>query len=482
MIGGGLALLLPWCCGTLWLYAGFLPQTSAGFRPMALGYGYLVGMLAATAVLRLMDGLAIPLNFAGSAMLLVVITGGIGGWRWRYGPWPRAAAATGQPDPFWQRALWVLLLVWLGVRLTNLLLEVIWLPLHPWDGWSTWMVRPQAWLEWKQLVPFQDAQSWLNDATGRVYHLEAWQYPLTVSLIALWPALALGQWHETMANLTWWGCGVALALGFYGQARLWGATALTALIFTWLLLSLPLLDAHLALAGYADLWLAAVFGLASISFMQWARFRDARQGLLALVLGLCCPTIKLEGAVWAALLLIAALAAGLPKRYLLGLAGVAAMGMVALFVAGGWTVTIPGLGDMQITADLIKIPGVGEFPLVYWSSGPAVIDSFFILDNWHLLFYLFLATLALMVWRIASRERPDLWATTLFIMLLLSAFFILFFFTVAGQWAQDFTSVNRIMLHFVPAILFWMLTVVVEPRPLVRSRYGVEKPLCADQR
>ena len=463
VISTGLALLLPWGCGTLWLCACPIYRSGTGFWPMVLGYGYLLGILAATVLLRMMDRFAIPLNFTGPAIILIVVTTWIGWQRRHFLSSLRFNPTTEQPASFWIKTLWVLLLIWLAVRWINLALEVLWLPMYPWDAWSTWMVRPQAWLEWKQLVPFSDAESWLADTTGRIYHIEGWQYPLTVSLIALWSALASGQWHEAAVNSAWWGCGLALALGFYGQARLWGATALTALIFTWLLLSLPLLNAHIALAGYADLWLATVFGLAAISFMQWVRLREVRQGILALGLGLFCPTIKLEGIIWALLLLIAALAVALPKRYVAGLASVIVVAIIALLAAGGWTTTIPGLGELQITAHLIRIPGLGQLPLVYWNNWSAVIDSGFMLDNWHVFFYPVPLTFLLALWRIVDEKRADLIITTGFITLLLSAFFVLFFCTAAGQWAKDFTSINRIMLHLVPAILFWMLTVFIPP-------------------
>ena len=433
---------------------------------MILGYGYLLGMLVATLLLRMMDRFAIPLNFAGPAIVLITVTAWIGRRRRHFLSSLRFNPATEQSTSFWIKTLWVLLLIWLAVRLINLALEVLWLPVYPWDAWSTWMVRPQAWLEWKQLMPFSDAESWLADTTGRVYHIEGWQYPLTVPLIALWSALASGQWHEAAVNSAWWVCSLALALGFYGQARLWGATALTALIFTWLLLSLPLLNAHIALAGYADLWLAAVFGLAAISFMQWVRFREVQQGILALGLGLFCPTIKLEGTVWALLLLITALAVALPKRYLAGLASVIVVAIIALSAAGGWTTTIPGLGELQITAHLIRIPGLGQFPLMYWNNWSAVVDSGFMLDNWHLLFYLLPIAFLVALWQISQRKRMDLLTNTGLITLLLLAFVVIFFCTSAGQWAKDFTSLNRIMLHLVPAILFWMLTVFIPPRQL----------------
>ena len=476
---GGLALLVPLLCGAPWLRAGWGRGAPSGFWAMALGYGYVLGVLAATVLLRLLDALTLPLNFAIPALLMAGTAMGSAWWAWRTA---RDSTGTGRIDdealPPWQRWLWIALLAWLTVRMITLALEVIWLPLFPWDAWSTWMVRPQAWLAARQLLAFQDARTWLNDASGQVYHIEAWRYPLTVSLIALWSALASGQWQENLVNLSWWVCGLALGLGFYGQARLWGAKPLQAMTFAWLLLTLPLLDVHMALAGYADLWLTAVFGLAAMAFMQWIRFRDRRQGVLALLLALFCPSIKQEGWVWVALFVPALLAAVLPKRYGLGL-----VGLLALLLCGGLILGLGGFdhassGVSPTIADILQTLGISHFRLVYWDSGQPVIESLLILDNWHLLGYLILIAL-LGVGGLLARQathaggsegqRRDLWTTTLFVLSLATAFFGLFFLTEAGRWAEDFTSINRIILHFVPALLFWTLTVFVAPRGLTRE-------------
>ena len=182
-------------------------------------------------------------------------------------------------------------------------------------------------------------------------------------LLALWPTLAFGAWNETAANLPWIGCVLALGLGFYGKARQWGESALTALIFTWLLLSLPLLNTHVALAGYADLWMAAVFSLAVIAFLQWARNGDRRQVVLAVLLALACPLIKLEGTVWLLLFLPMLLATRLRGRWLLALAGLVIVAGVGGWLTGGVAFNIPGLGEVRLTPELIQVPYLGQFTL-----------------------------------------------------------------------------------------------------------------------
>ena len=474
MVTGGLAvlaLLLPGLCGALWLRAGWGHRAPPGFWPMALGYGYLIGMMAATLLLRLMDAVTLSLNFAIPALFLAGTAAGSAWWIWKTADRTATPNPGGEDQPSWPRWLWAGLLVWLAARLAVLALETVWLPtVFPWDAWSTWLVRPRVWLEARQLLAFQDAQAWLNDASGRVYHIEAWQYPLTVSLIALWSALAAGQWQDSIVHLPWWACGVALGLGGYGQARLWGVTPLQAMVFAWLLLYLPLVNVHMALAGYADLWLTAAFGFSAIAFIHWIRWRDRRQGILAILLAVFCASIKQEGMVWPALLIPALLLVLLPKRYVLALAGLA----VLLF---GLILGLGGLGDFgfadsALIASLLQRAGIRQFHLVYWNNWQPVIDSLLILDNWHLLGYLLLMTLLAVVgllfrqtWiRAAGQQRRALGATTLLILTLGAAFFGLFFFTQAGKWAEDFTSINRIILHFTPVLLFWALTVFAMPR------------------
>jgi hypothetical protein len=472
--GVALALGLPWLAGTLWVRGGW-HDAPGGVWPLALGYGYLLGMLVVTLLLRLQTAAGWPLNFAGPAVVLALLALAGGGWFWRRNSRPLSMVNLrswiGSDFPSlrvgvrWQQLLFVLLLIWLGWRFALLAQEVWWRPLFPWDAWTTWTVRPRVWAELGKLAPFVDSQRWLADAAGSVYTIEAWNYPATVPLLALWPTLAYGAWNETAANLPWLGVYVALGLGFCGQARLWGATPLTALIFTWLLLSLPLLNTHVALAGYADLWLAAVFGLATIAFFQWVRDGDRRQGMLALLLIAFCPLVKLEGAVWLLLFIPALLVARLRGWLLLALAGVAAALGLGWWWTGGVAFAIPGLGQFVLQPDLIQVPYIGRFALGYRGGWDPVVKNFLILANWHLFGYL--APIAAGVAAAAvvrRRVEPWLRAELVFVATSLLALFVLFFLTDAQRWAEQYTSINRVFLDFVPALLFWALTVLVPPR------------------
>ena len=78
----------------------------------------------------------------------------------------------------------------------------------------------------------------------------------------------------------------------------WASAPWIALALVYALVSLPLIDAHVALAGYADLWVALTLGLATLAWTRWLIRREPSQLALALGLALCLPAIKLEGTVW----------------------------------------------------------------------------------------------------------------------------------------------------------------------------------------
>ena len=487
-MGGGLtgfALLLPWLAGALWIRAGW-PDAPPGVWPLASGYGYVLGMLAVTLLLRVQAALGFPPDAAGPLLVLTVLASG-GAWRvWRQvgsarrsGPTPRRFGEAWLEQSRWQQFLFVLLLAWLGWRLAGLAQEIWWRPLFPWDAWTTWTVRPKVWSELRQWAPFVDPQRWVNDPAGALYTIEAWNYPDTVPLLALWPTLAFGAWNETVANLPWFGAALALGFGFYGQARRWGAPPLIALLSAGMLLSLPILDTHVALAGYADLWMAAVFGLAVIAFFQWLWGGERRQGVLAVLLAAACPLIKLEGAVWLLLFLPALLAVwlrGWPLRLLAG--GVAVLG-IGWWAVGGVAFGVPGLGELQLRPQLIQIPFLGRFNLGYRGTWEPVLKNFFVLGSWHLFWYLMLAAAVAAVPGLRAERRRRIVAV--FIGSCLSALFVLFFFTDAQYWAEEYTSINRVFLEFVPAFMFWVVTVFVPPRPAREEERPMEPSPALDR-
>ncbi|MBK1722426.1 hypothetical protein [Thiocystis violacea] len=461
-MGVTLAFVAPWLAGTIWLRL-LIGQPSSGAWSLALGYGYLLGMLGAVAMLYLLSPLGLQMGFWLSGLLLALAAGlGVRRWLLSAKARPIVRACGAEQAGVWAKALTALVLAWLVLRLLGLAAEVWWQPLFPWDAWTTWFARARVWSETGELVAFVSAEDWLRDPSGQAYSIAASAYPKTVSLLALWPTLGYGAWNETAAKLPWLACFLALGLGFYGQARWWGATRLTSLISVWLLLSMPLLDTHVALAGYADLWMAAILGLSAIALVQWSREADPRQAALAVALAVCFPLIKTEGAVWVGLLLPAVLAARLGVRAFVLLLLVIG-GLCALpFVVGGVELRIPWLGVLEVSASTLQIPFLGRFELGFHDSWAAVVKNLFVFGNWHLLAYAMIPAVLFGLVK-AYEDGASRWLRVELVLVVgsLLALFVLFFFTGAYRWAEQSTSLARLVLHFMPIYVFYLLTLWV---------------------
>ncbi|MGH8801181.1 MAG: hypothetical protein ACREX6_02650 [Casimicrobiaceae bacterium] len=350
-------------------------------------------------------------------------------------------------------ALWWGLAAWLAVRFALLLSEVIWTPLYPWDAWHQWATKARVWYEFGHIVPFVNAGAWFA-AHGTAWTDAAPNYPATVPLWQVWSCIALGRWDDSLMNLPWWLTAVALAFSVYGAVRSSGGSALAAMIGAWLVSSLPLANVHVALAGYADLPMAAYYALAALALWRWTQSRRIADATLALLFALACPSIKTPGLVWALTLVPAVLVTLLPRRgpRLVGI-GLATV-MFALLVLAR---THPVVLGYRLHLDFTPA----------WNG---LADSFFLLGNWNLLWYAALAC-AIVMWRELS-VRPMLpLSLTLGIGFLFLA--VVFAFTNARDWVSDQTTINRAVLHIAPLATVWVVllsTRWLESHGILRAR------------
>ncbi len=439
-----LSVALPWAAGTAWLR--FLPRSAPLPWATAIGYGHFVGLLVLTLLMRATSLAGLRWNFWVLAALVAAF-GVIPVLRAR-GRMREALAAPawreawGAPER-WKRVVTVLLLAAVAVRLAGLLLEVAWRPLFPWDAWMQWATKARVWFELGHMAPFVPLAEWVNADPAKVFTDPAPSYPATVPLLQVWGALALGRWDDALMNLPWPACGVALAFAFHGQVRTWGASTFFAAVATYVLMTVPFLDTHIALAGYAELHIAAIYGLAAMAFFLWARDGDARQGWLALVLALSLPLIKKPGIFWLASFLPAYLVMLRPRLAyaVLGVGAVAGLGILFVLRETGARILNYALtGDVD-TAEVTK----------------ALAQNLFQMGNWNLFFWI-VPVLALAAWR-RLFDGPLAAITTL---VAFGVWFlaVVFYFSIAGDWVSDFSTVNRAVFHMVPLLAFWMVALV----------------------
>jgi len=422
-------VLLPWAAGFALVR---LLLARAGERDpwVEAGYGHFVGVLLVALLLRAQDLAGMRLAFVpvAAVLALVALAAFVLAQRAHRGA-AAAAAVERSADPLAIRWLAAIALVLIALRIGTLAVEVLLRPLFAWDAWSQWATKAKVWSALRDIVPFIGYDDWLARKPG--YTDTAPHYPATIPLLQTWMALAIGRFDDALVNAPWLAGFVALGLGVFGQLRRLAVGTAWATIATWLVLSLPLLDTHVALPGYADFHLAAAYALAALALAQWES-SPSRGALVLFVAGaVLLPLLKVPGIAW-----LGTLALGLAiARFGTTPARIVGIGaaVLAVTVAGGMFV-----GSAKVAVD----PASTQYRVV-----ESLVRHLFAFGNFHLLWYLLPLVLAA-----GWRELVALKATT--IALLAGFGFLLwtFLFTQAGDWVVDYTTVNRALLHIAPAL------------------------------
>lgn len=413
----------------------------AGELMWLAGSGFLAGAFALTVWMRVLSAARVRFSIVSIAAPLAIATLALLTFAYVRRKHRTTARELGAPLSNPLRAIWWALAAWVAARFAMLLLEVVRIPLYPWDAWEQWATKARVWYEFGRLVPFVDAGSWFA-AHGTAWTDASPGYPATIPLWQVWSCIALGRWDDALMNLPWWLTAVALAFAAYGVVRGSGASALAAMIGAWLVSSLPLANVHVALAGYADLPMAAYYALAALASWRWAQSRSIGDATLALVFALACPTIKTPGTVWALTLVPAVLVTLLPRRgpRLVGI-GIA-VAAFALLVLARIHPTVLGY----------------RLHLDFAPAWDGLADSFFLLGNWNLLWYAAIAC-AVVMWRELSK-RPML-PLSLTLGTGFAFLAVVFAFTNARDWVSDQTTINRAVLHIAPLVTVWTMLLCV---------------------
>ena len=475
------ALLIAWllalACGCA-VYCAIAAHRARGALAAALGYGLITGPLLAGALTALCarSDTAHALGRAAPCLIaLTLLAAGIAWWRRRRTGTVRVTAAPAEKVQKWTNALIAFgcaSLIWRGWLMLR---EIVLRPTYPWDAWDAWAVKSKTWFLLGHYVPFVSVRDWLLQQPPEAHTGPAWSYPAGLAWMQVWFASAAGGWIEPLVNLPWFALWVGLLAAHYGQWRALGLTRTQALVFVYILGSLPLLAVHVALAGYADLWVAALLGLAVLSWLRWIEQRDRSQLLLGVLCALTLPLIKLEGVVW--LLLFGALAAysAMPRGRRKWIAAGIVLVLVVMAVIGKLLLPLYGLGWVSFGTNIIDVPVLGKLPIGWHSAAfSALVSSLFAQSNWHLLWWL---APFIVVWRWRELRARD--ATRLLGLLLIAALAFLaflFLFTDAARWAESFTAFNRLLMHIVPVTVTLCALLICVPRPARRGRASAFDP------
>lgn len=457
------ALLLPWLGGYFWLGALARRFSHTAVHPFTLlGYGLFLGYAGLQGIVLAYDKATGGVAFLPILALIALLTS-LGGWL--YLKSPRYFSAIPAPSPVQSQnrleniVLW-LLVAWIALHLIFTAIEIVHRPVFPWDAWLSWIYRAKAWYFAGDILAMDHPATWVRGTDVATYNVAGQFYPTFSPVLALWSALALGEWRETLINLPVMFCGVALGLAMFGQARDQGLPMWAGALAAYLLLSIPLVGAHLSLAGQADIWMAGFAGLGFIAILRGLIQNQNFQLLLGLGMVAMGIATKVEGGVWFLSALLVVALVKLPRVTLLGLLS------IALLCLAGWAtgvvyLEIPLLGGLGIHQDRLHIPLLGSYGLQDFDLLDDYLDNFLGSGTWHLLWSMLLLAVAAIV----ATTRSKLGYTLLaFYAVTLAAQVLIFEGTAIGKWAEDWTAINRLPLHFAPALMFSVLLLITHWR------------------
>lgn len=421
-----IALMLPWLAGAMALrpLRERLGLTLSGW----LGYSYFLGAALVTAsafLTSLFPWLATTLGLIGClATLSLVCTLGANQAAQRL---PAATPLALSPATRGERWITALILALIALHLAFAAFELYWRPVYPWDAWQTWMYTAKAWYFSGMPVDMLHPHQWLNLPDNGAYTVQGHRYPWLPPAQSWWLASVMGTWQENRVSWPAFPAALALGLALWGQAVAATGQRLAGPLAAFLLLSLPLLNTHIALAGYADLWLAGFSGLGLIAIARGLLEAHRGQlllGLVALSLGIL---VKHDAIIWltCGILLIGLLRLPGAKSMVLALSGALIVGLL--------TISLSPI-DLKLNSGFL-------------SYG----DILWLFDSWHLLWYLLPGSFLL---ALLTSSKPGRMAKVLGLLLalILASQLMLFGATSAGSWIV--TAASRLLLQVSPVLIF----------------------------
>jgi hypothetical protein len=459
------ALTLPWLGGYFWLAA--LERKFSREQPNTLrqiGYGLFLGFAGLQAAVLAQVKLFDTVSYWPILISLAVISGA-GGVLFFRTTSPAAYISNTHSSPITSPRLGQVLFwfftAWAILHLVLVAVEIIYRPIFAWDAWLSWMYRAKAWFYAGTILPMDAPAEWLRGNVTSLYNVGGNHYPTFPSLMALWSATALGRWSDTLVNQPVLLCGIALALAMYGQCREAGMPRWLSALGIYLLLSVPLVGTHLSLAGGADVWMMGFTGLGFLALLSGIARGNHFQVLLGLGMTALAIGVKSEGLVWLLAALLTLALSYWPRASAVALgAGVSIIAIA--FFAGIHYVELPGLGGLGIIDNRLHIPLLGNYAVMDFDLLDDYSTNFFVKGTWHLLWTLVgMCTLSLLLMPAGAKRRAII---GFFITLFLTQAAI-FKGTAAGQWAEQWTAINRLPLHFAPALVFCLLLVAQQFLP-----------------
>ena len=451
-----LCLVLPAITGALlisccWRGSGW------HYRFALIGMAFQVGMVGVICGYVLLDRSGVGLSFGWNLTLqlgLAAMLACVAAWRWRQSnsgtelhSFP--VSGWGELSPG-LRLVVIAVVAWLVLRLLGILLEVLVRPLYPWDAWYAYGMQAKAWFYYPELGAIKNGWPWFASIDPALT-AGGTRHPPGIGLMQLWMLQSFGRYDDALMNLPWPLAMASIGLALFGILRIIGVGLLFSLGAVTVLMTLPVVNTQAVLAGYGDLWIGLYLLLALSGFVLARRHGYGCYGItLVGIAGML--SIKETAWLWAPVLAAGILASYVRLRWLFltGLIGVA--GFIAFLWWRDEPMRVSTLGRLGFAdGDWVFPSKIGLQVSQEVTMWPALLQHLFVYDNWHLFWYLVPIFSIMALWYARmDRALLSVVITALGGLAVLIGFFA---FSSMGEAVISGTSVNRLLLHLVPAFV-----------------------------
>ncbi len=335
----------------------------------------------------------------------------------------------------------------------------------PWDAFTTWMYKSKAWVLDDHLTPVIGTIEWLSSQVTNSVPLHASGYPDFVSVVAAWVSSLTGTWQPSAASLPWAAAGLAALLATWGLLLAAGMTTTLAFVGTFMLASLPLLDMHIALAGYADIWMTLYSGIGLASLVVWAatsRESPSRKPITEPILWLGCALllagtqVKLEGSLWLIIGVVFIAIKLMEKRTLAWFCLISAL-LIASYISlsGSTAINLGPLGQWGVSSEKIYAGPLGDYNVRLYNPLNTYFETLFLQKSFAALIPLYcLAIIYLGCKRIKQITAPHLIMGGLIVV----SQGVIFGVSGYSKFAEIQTATSRLIIHFLPVAILTVMT------------------------
>jgi hypothetical protein len=323
----------------------------------------------------------------------------------------------------------------IGLKVLYVFYEALIKPVVGWDALWNFSLRAKIFY-FLGGIPFDRANPYFLGGGMK-------QYPLHLPLLETFTYILQGGWNDCLMKIIFPLYFLSMLMIFYCALRR-EQSRLTALFFTFLLSTLPLLVYH-ATIEYADFVVGAYFLAAVVYLYQFIKTKDLKFLLLSAVIAALSAWVKDEGQIFYFICFFLLLTAvKFNWKYL------AAYLMPFIVLLGPWIVFKQIFGLSLGNEPTLSAAGLVSGFTFHPETIVKMLEKMFLSGNWHLLFGLWVLVIIFYYKKIFTTEKKYIfWSTALAIL------FFSFLYVFTYNWTMVFSGIilNRNFLTLVPQVL-----------------------------